>query len=64
MDGQNLVELISSVGFPVVMVGWFAFRNEKNMKENTIATTEVTKVLSLLLKQLEHEEMMERSDEQ
>lgn len=46
---DEIISLISSVGFPIVMCLWFMFRTEKVMNRNT----EATEKLSLILESLE-----------
>lgn len=56
MSLENIIELVSQVGFPIVMVLWFAFRNEKIVKENTEITREMSGVLKSLHKRLDRQE--------
>jgi len=43
---NDIVNIITSVGFPIAMCLWFMFRTEKVIKENTKVMTELCKQIS------------------
>lgn len=43
---DNLISLIGTLGFPIVMVLWFMIRTEKIIKHNTDAFNRLAVVLS------------------
>jgi hypothetical protein len=47
-DSTSIVGLISTVGFPIVMCGWFALRVEKSMVTMTTALNNMVTVVSVL----------------
>jgi hypothetical protein len=42
MINEDLIQLISTVGFPIVMCLWFMFRTETVIKANTEALIAMT----------------------
>jgi len=50
MIENDLVQIISSVGFPIVVCLWFMLRTEKVIKANTTALNEITTLIKSKLK--------------
>lgn len=42
---MDYVQLISNVGFPIVVAGWFMLRNEKVINANTAALENLKDVI-------------------
>jgi len=42
MIEQNVINLIGTLGFPIVMVLWFMFRTEKIIENNTKAMNKMS----------------------
>lgn len=45
MMESELINLISTVGFPIVITGWFMFHTEKILAANTEAIGKLTEVI-------------------
>lgn len=52
METNELVTLIGSLGFPIVMCLWFMYRTEKVMSKNTDMTEKNTDVLNKIADKL------------
>jgi hypothetical protein len=48
IDTTSIIGLISSVGFPIVMCGWFALRMEKTIVTMTTALNNMSSVVTTL----------------
>lgn len=48
MIEENLVAMLQTFGFPVVVAGWFMFRLEKILKSNTEALNGLISVIGKL----------------
>lgn len=46
---QELTQLISTLGFPIVCCGFYMLKMEKTLAENTRATQEISRLISVLL---------------
>lgn len=46
---QELTQLISTLGFPIVCCGYYMLKMDKTLSENTKATQEISRLISLLL---------------
>lgn len=46
---QEFTQLISTLGFPIVCCGYYMLKMDKTLSENTKATQEIARLISLLL---------------
>lgn len=63
MDINVLQELINTMGFPVVMVGYFIWDKTKITNNLVKAITDNTNVMNLLLSRLHAEELIQTNSE-
>jgi|WetSurMetagenome_2_1015567.scaffolds.fasta_scaffold273405_2 hypothetical protein len=43
--GVDIIQLIQTLGFPIVVTLWFMYRTDKVITENTIITKELKEVI-------------------